>query len=79
MLVVKRGGHKAAPLSRPIYTASRSRSTSRMGGLSEQPLVLPAELRGVVVAHPVASAGGIQILAEQDAPGLLETELLLEL
>src|SRR5215218_10111915 len=49
------------------------------GGLSEQPLVLPAELRGVVVAHPVAGTGGIQVLAEHEAPGLLEPELLLEL
>src|SRR5215218_4409537 len=49
------------------------------GGLSEQPLVLPTELRGVVVAHPVAGTGGIQVLAEHDAPGLLEPELLLEL
>jgi hypothetical protein len=49
------------------------------GGLSEQPLVLAAELRGVLVAHPVAGTGGIQVLAEHQAPGLLEPELLLEL
>jgi hypothetical protein len=47
--------------------------------LSELPLVLPAELRGVVVAHPEAGAGGVQVLAEQDAPCLLEPELFLEL
>src|SRR3954451_9084573 len=48
------------------------------GGLSEQPLVLPAELRGVVVAHPGAGAGRVQVLAEHDAPGLLEPEVLLD-
>src|SRR5205823_158092 len=49
------------------------------GRLAEQPLVLAAELRGVVVAHPQAGAGGIQVLAQQEAPRLLEPELLLEL
>src|SRR5216684_591428 len=39
--------------------------------LPEQPLVLPAERRGVLVVHPVAGTGGIQVLAEHEAPGLL--------
>src|SRR4051794_375287 len=47
--------------------------------MSEQPLVLPAELRGVVVADAVAGAGGVEVLAEEEAAGFLEAELLLEL
>src|SRR4051812_4308687 len=47
--------------------------------LSEQPLVLPAELRGVLVADAIPRTPGIQVLTEEQAPGLLEPEVLLEL
>ena len=40
--------------------------------------VLLAEPRGVLVAHAVARRRGTKIFAEQQAPGRLETDLLLE-
>ena len=49
------------------------------GRRAEEPLVLAGELRDVAVAHAVAGASGVEALAEHEAAGLLQPELLLEL
>src|SRR6185295_13852249 len=48
-------------------------------GLAEEPLVLAAEVRGVVVAHPVPGARGVEPLAQHEAARFLEPQLLLKL
>src|SRR5918995_6571211 len=55
----------------PFHVARRRRA--------EQPLVLAGELRDVAVAHAVASARGVEVLAEHEAAGLLQPHPLLEL
>src|SRR3712207_2274124 len=46
---------------------------------AEEPLVLAAEVRGVVVAHAVAGARRVEALTEHQPAGLLQPQLLLEL
>src|SRR5215213_8910711 len=55
----------------PFHVAHRRRA--------EEPLVLAGEVRGVRVAHAVAGARGVEILAEHEAAGLLQAHPLLEL
>src|SRR6266545_5690425 len=49
------------------------------GRLTEEPLVLPAELRRIVVADPVSSGRGVEVAGNEESPGLLQPQLLLEL
>jgi hypothetical protein len=46
--------------------------------LAEVPLVLPAEVRGVIVPDSVAGPRSVEILAEHQPRGLLKPQLLLE-
>src|SRR5262249_50070500 len=55
----------------PRHVAHRRRA--------KEPPVLAAEVRGVVIPDAVAGAGGVDVLAEHEAAGFLEPQLLLEL
>ena len=46
---------------------------------TEEPLVIAGEVRGVVVAHAIAGTRGVEVVAEHEAAGLLQPQLLLEL
>src|SRR4051794_7875163 len=63
---VETGDLSPCCLAQPLHVPSARCAGTRR--LSEQPLVLPAELRGVVAAHPQAGARGIQVLAESGGP-----------
>ena len=64
-------GLQGGGFSQPLGVAHRRRA--------EEPLVLTGEVRGVAVAHAAAGTPGIEVLAEHEAPGLLEAHPLLEL
>src|SRR5439155_11035242 len=63
------------------FAPARGRSAQPLGvaqgRLAEEPPVLPAEVRRIVVAHPVSGGRGVDIAGEEEPPGLLQPELLL--
>jgi hypothetical protein len=46
---------------------------------AEQPLVLSGEVGCVLVAHAVAGAGGVQVISQHQAAGLLQADVFLQL
>src|SRR3989442_9081049 len=59
------------PFPQPVHIAH--------GWDAEETFVLPIEVGGVVVAHAIGGTGRVEVFAQQQTPGLLEPQLLLEL
>src|SRR2546430_4945169 len=55
----------------PLYVAHR--------GDAEEAFVLPIEVGGILVAHPIGRTGRVEVFAQHQTPGLLQPQLLLEL
>jgi len=59
------------PSSRRVFEPGRGRASQPIdvahGRLAEEPLVLPAEVRRIVVTHPVSGGRGVEIAGEEDA------------
>ena len=60
-----------------VLRAESLRVAHRRG--AEEAFVLPIEVRGVMVPHAKSRTGRVEVFAQQQAPGLLEPHLLLEL
>ena len=59
--------------------SSRSRCTSRIGGMRDLAFVLSIEVRGVVVTHAIGRCLSIEVFREHQTAGFLQPQLLLEL
>lgn len=68
------GGDGASALARPTGRDLSGQPVHiALRGRAEQPFVLAVEMRGVAISHAVAGAGGVDVVAEHEPAGLLES------